>query len=335
MASTDMIKPLHGLRGLAALVIVLNHFAPVQFRGALALVLFFVMSGFLMGKLYLVRDFNGRELWLYASARFARIYPLFALVILAAGLSNAFLGSDVFELKSWQIDRHLILLGDNITIWTIAVESHFYIMFVLFWLAFARGWLNPWALAALYLVFALGPFLTYERIHPAVYLHIFTMGMLVAKLTQTTSETIRKVSSIVLPISGVMFVAFSILFYVYEIKAYQSPVGVLLCAVMVYTAVQGAESAAGRFLSLPPLYWLGEISFGVYLWHRFVGEFVLWMLDAKQLSWTVFALTTAITIVFASIVFKIYEDPMRRLIRNLSVAALKRVSGDANSEQRG
>jgi peptidoglycan/LPS O-acetylase OafA/YrhL len=51
-------------------------------------VLFFVLSGFLIGKLDLERPFKAAEVWTYLVARFARIYPLFAFVVIGVGLIN-------------------------------------------------------------------------------------------------------------------------------------------------------------------------------------------------------------------------------------------------------
>ena len=135
MDRADMIEPLHGLRGIATVVILLHHMAPVDINGPMGLTLFFVLSGFLIGRLYMRREFDPIQLWRYGSSRFARIYPLFAVVILAAALVNSQFGLQVFELETYQVDRHLMLLGSNMTIWTIAVECHFYAMLVLLWWA--------------------------------------------------------------------------------------------------------------------------------------------------------------------------------------------------------
>ena len=54
--------------------------------------LFFVLSGFLMGSLYLNRSFNRRNIWHFVVRRFARVIPLYYAVLTAvlalAGLSH-------------------------------------------------------------------------------------------------------------------------------------------------------------------------------------------------------------------------------------------------------
>jgi peptidoglycan/LPS O-acetylase OafA/YrhL len=46
--------------------------------------IFFVLSGYLMGFLYLDRPFNSAEVWSYAVHRGARVLPLFYTVVILA-----------------------------------------------------------------------------------------------------------------------------------------------------------------------------------------------------------------------------------------------------------
>ncbi|MXP28657.1 acyltransferase family protein [Porphyrobacter algicida] len=124
----DLIKPLHGLRGIAALTVVFGHYGIVTSTPSLGVVLFFILSGFLIGKLYVERPFNTKEVSSYVVARFARIYPLFALVVVGTGVLNmAFPSAEVFYLEPDQIVPHLLLFGSNMTIWTICAEFQFYL----------------------------------------------------------------------------------------------------------------------------------------------------------------------------------------------------------------
>jgi peptidoglycan/LPS O-acetylase OafA/YrhL len=323
----EMIKPLHGLRGIAAMMVLVHHLAPVDYQGAQGVTLFFVLSGFLLGKIYLAREFTALEAWRYASARFARIYPLFALVVISAGLLNLALDLDIFGMRSWQIDRHLLLLGENMTVWTIAVESHFYILFILAWMAASRGWLSRGTLVLLYLALAIGPFFFLGRIDPLRYLHIFAIGLLVANLSRMHSAIIQKASSAVLPIA---FIAF-LLVGLTTLDAYRDPAVPLLAGLVVYTSVQAAGSAPGRVLSLPVMVWLGEISFGLYLLHRFVQEFLVTYAGLPSAGWPTFVIGTAGTALLATLVFRFYEDPMRQLLRGIAQRLEQRFTGTARA----
>lgn len=327
MGSHDLIKPLQGVRAIAALMVILEHTGPIEVSGALGVVLFFVLSGFLLGRIYLVRDFNGREVWRYAAARFARIYPLFALVIVAAVALNATFGTQIFELEAWQIRRHLLMLGDNLTVWTIAVEVHFYALFILVWLAGSRGWITWPTLLIAYGLLAIGPFVTYEfpqdRINPALYLHIFVMGLLVARLTERSSPRVQEVSGYALPLALILFAATALV----GVKVYQNPVGVVLAAIIVFTSVQAPESLTGRVLGAQPMLWLGEVSFGLYLLHRFVQAGMFHGLGLPGESWYAFALCSLLTAALASFVFRFYEAPMRKGLRRLAIWIEQKVAG--------
>src|SRR5277367_5726076 len=84
------ISSLDGLRGIAAMTVVAFHFnvfflpqarLPFLNRAYLSVDLFFLLSGFVMAHVY-GRDlaFNWQIYWQrFAVARFARIYPLFAI----------------------------------------------------------------------------------------------------------------------------------------------------------------------------------------------------------------------------------------------------------------
>src|SRR5215472_14129748 len=92
------IPCLDGLRGVAALAVLLYHFnifflpqarvtdiVPFVKSAYLAVDLFFLLSGFVMAHVYgRLLSSDRRAHWLlFAKARFARIYPLFALSTLA------------------------------------------------------------------------------------------------------------------------------------------------------------------------------------------------------------------------------------------------------------
>ena len=316
MGQGGLIKPLHGLRGLAALSVVLHHLAPMKFSGAIGVTLFFVLSGYLMGRIYLDKPFGPREVWRYGTARFARIYPLFAVVLVAAFMLNAFFGFTIFQLESWQLDRHLVLLGGNFTVWTIAVECYFYALFLGFWYFAAKDRLGTAALLVLFVALAVVAYFVDGRINILRYLHIFVGGMVVARLSARYPEFLTRHSAYALPVLAAAFV----LLASQSVDVYGNPLVVLVTGGLVCAAVNAPASWFGRALSTAPLLWLGEISYGVYLLHRFAQQFVARLLGTADKTWLSFGLGLALTLAMAFVVYRLFEDPMRRMLRGVSQA---------------
>ena len=139
-----------GLRGLAALAVVLFHFnifflpqarLPLVGRAYLAVDFFFLLSGFVMAHVY------GRSLasnwrmhaWQFARARFARLYPLFAVTTLTmviifalshiplifVSFSGGSLALQPFVLQQWASG-----LNWDYPSWSISTEAEAYVFFV-------------------------------------------------------------------------------------------------------------------------------------------------------------------------------------------------------------
>ncbi|MBK0399767.1 acyltransferase [Limibaculum sp. M0105] len=198
MYSGKMIKPLHGMRGVAALTVVFGHFAPGG-APALGVVLFFVLSGFLIGKLYTEQAFTGANVWRYVVARFARVYPLFAVVIICTSVLNAFTSAHVFGLDPDEVPKHLALVGSAATVWTISTEFQFYILFILVWALRSR---LPSALIAVLPLLVLATAIALwigtdaTRISIFGYLHIFLLGVLTASLTARLDHAWQPVAAL-------------------------------------------------------------------------------------------------------------------------------------------
>ena len=147
------IRKLNALRGLAALIVVLSHysnFTKLQDgvlgfgAGQFGVMLFFILSGFLMSYLYVGKEPNGGEIYMYAIARVARVVPLFLVVVLA---SYAFHEPGVWGVlypipDELVLISHLSFLSGVSVLWTIPVEIQFYFLFVFMWWV----WRKPYGL---------------------------------------------------------------------------------------------------------------------------------------------------------------------------------------------
>ena len=150
-SGASKLANLTSLRFFAAMWVVLLHFAPGHVKnwpspvrefvghGQNGVTLFFVLSGFILGYVYLPAVAEGRldkvGFW---RARFARVYPLylFSLLIavpflvgtIAAATIVRVVPLQVFLLQSW--DPKLLYAGQwNTPSWSLSTEAFFYLMF--------------------------------------------------------------------------------------------------------------------------------------------------------------------------------------------------------------
>lgn len=313
-----IIKPLHGLRGVAALTVVIGHFIPGG-AAALGVVLFFILSGFLIGKLYIEQSFTGENVWRYLVARFARVYPLFAFVIISTALLNNFTSARIFGLDPNDIWIHLALAGSANTVWTISTEFQFYILFVLFWAAGSR---MPSA------IFTILPLLVFStatalligteatRIGIFGYLHIFLLGVLAAILTAKRDHGSQAIAAFLLPISAAAyFSAYLFIPFFYSPRwVYIDLVSVGICVALISSAILGGDCFVNRILSRSIFVWLGEISFGVYLFHRH-AEWIVGALAGHAPWWVALVPKIAVALLLAHLANKLIERPCRTWLR--------------------
>lgn len=154
------IKKLNTLRGLAALIVVVSHYSNAShflFRvlgngaGQMGVMLFFLLSGFLMSYLYLDKDYSASSIYRFIIARFARVVPLFLAVICGSYALYLFnIPNVLYDIPTFnEFLSHLFLFFGTNVLWTIPAEIQFYILFVGLW------GLYRWKPIALYLLIAL------------------------------------------------------------------------------------------------------------------------------------------------------------------------------------
>jgi peptidoglycan/LPS O-acetylase OafA/YrhL len=97
----------------------------------------------------------------------------------------------------------------------------------------------------------------------------------------------------------------------------------VLFGALIAGAARGIGGVAGRVLLLPPLLWIGKISYGTYVYHVFLvypfvryGHHVGYKLPHG--GWHAFVMVSAATIVVASASWLLMERPINSLKRYLS-----------------
>lgn len=137
------IRKLNTLRGLAALIVFMTHFSDITHwldgalgggSGAYGVMLFFLLSGFLVSYLYLDKDFSQGNIIHYALARAGRVLPLY-LVVVFGSYFLSFIGNDsLYKISDVNaLLGHLIFLYGESVLWSIPAEIQFYLIFIVFW----------------------------------------------------------------------------------------------------------------------------------------------------------------------------------------------------------
>ncbi len=101
------MKPLDGIRALACLIVIVSHIAPLlhlnfekdaSLYGALGVLLFFSLSGFLMSALYFDEAFTTRNAVRYIIARFSRIAPAYWIAVIFVWGIYLFLPDFIYQM---------------------------------------------------------------------------------------------------------------------------------------------------------------------------------------------------------------------------------------------
>src|SRR3989338_2994080 len=134
------IPALDGLRGLAVLFVLFCHAGYANFfplvvgMGTFGVMLFFVLSGFLMAYHYLPSGFSVRYWTAFLAHRFVRVYPAFFLVTFGYWIMQRQLppGFPVIEGHGWRgLIPAWLLFENHGLFWTIPVEIKFYLVYPL------------------------------------------------------------------------------------------------------------------------------------------------------------------------------------------------------------
>jgi len=138
------VRKLNSLRALAALIVFFTHFSDITNwlngslgggSGAYGVMLFFLLSGFLMSYLYLDTDFCKANIQRYFLARVGRVIPLYVVIV----FSSYFLTQNNYDILYNIPDLNMLVghltftYGESV-LWSIPPEIQFYFLFLVFWL---------------------------------------------------------------------------------------------------------------------------------------------------------------------------------------------------------
>lgn len=292
------MNALDGWRGIACLLVAIYHlnvahslyFLPLFQNGAPILELFFVISGFVMALAFADGIRNGRGAAAYLIRVFGRVFPLHwvtlaPLVLLAsvkalAGAENGgFYGAmsldalvpQVFNLQTW-VGKGLTW---NFPAWTLSGEMAAYLVFAIIMMSLQS---RAWRLMASILVIIITGAVFASELAPREHYNVISLarcfvGFFVGyvlydlwRLRQVQSPALATALEIIAVVALVvsLHARFDGLAYFLNYP---------LVAFLVYVFATG-KGLVSKMIAIPPLLWLGKVSFSLYMIHAVVKTYI-------------------------------------------------------------
>lgn len=354
--STETFPALTGLRALAAFMVFFCHL-PLFLHSDLAHVIqksmrvgvnmFFVLSGFLIAYRYYDKaEVSPAFLKPYFIKRFARIYPLYFVILTAVVVARGKFDF-MFLLRNYTLTHGALIVGldfDNIAFspaWSLTVEECFYLFAPFIFLLTKRYalWL-PFILSCLIYLFVL--FASYDPVKPlgnnlsflsksfwsnffAFYAGIF-MGLKI--ISRASRQSLAKPGRAVFTSIGVVLFLLFMAPVVYT-ELYKTPYHMFvrtitwefslpLCVAFLIYGLIIEQSILQRALSGKYMQLFGKSSYALYLLHipviSSLGEYLQPVFGPQLYNlYVIFMFALCLT---GSVVLYLYfEEPMNKLIR--------------------
>lgn len=348
------VRGLDGVRALAIAAVLVYHLRPASLTGGFVGVdVFFVVSGFLITTLLLREIGASKRLNLarFWTRRARRLVPALVIVVVVSVSAGLLIGEDLlvgigrqtFGALTFSSNWVEILAGSSYfagtapqlfaNFWSLAVEEQFYLLWpVLFALVLALvpTWRRRAALAltgaavsALAMALIVRPGEDATRVYYGTDTHAFglLLGVALAFTWATTSfldsGRWRALSTVAgaAALGGLV----ALMAVLDEGNAWTFRGGLLLaslCTAALIAALLPGTSALLPLFELRPVRWLGERSYGIYLWHWPLILVATALLPGIALDsaahWALRGGVLLATLGVAALSFRFIETPIRR-----------------------
>jgi peptidoglycan/LPS O-acetylase OafA/YrhL len=368
--TTGYFPQLDGLRALAISLVIAFHWFPENLpvqslsSGQFGVTLFFVLSGFLItGILLKARGFLATQGFahVYRSfmiRRMLRIFPVYYFVLLVVWIAQYLYFLPPIETEFYEHPLYYLTYCSNFLIdkfnnwsdvlsiyWTLAVEEQFYIFWPIIILKIATRHLKKIIIACI-AVGILSRFVLEMVGHGSgvlmpTCLDSFGLGALwsVVLLQKDKTERFVRQMHLLTLISAALFVLFC--FYlqdsIFKLLLFRTSMSFLSLYLVIRASFKnGFQSVAGKVFGNKYIGLLGKISYGIYVYHMLVPDFLMPTLLSFSrrvlhmkivLSPTWFAVASlSLLLATATSSWLLLEVPFRRLKNRFQVQP-----GDSNS----
>lgn len=325
---------LDGLRVVSILIVFISHMGDAwlaPFEGGLGVIIFFVISGFLITSL-LIREerLKGRvSIQRFYVRRVFRIVPLYMLALGATALLVA-LGLGVGSGDFWQrlpwlltFNGDFVAYGTFVHSWSIGIEEKFYLVWPL--LAFSAGAIvraRVWTAIALVLFCSIAAY-----VPPIGYFGTYTAIALgcVMSIAMHSGRTFDALRAVAGGWWTGIFTALAIAAFLLDGASPFTGAGHIPFAVavtLVFPALILGNGWLSRALSWGPLAHIGKRTYAIYLFHVFAIDVVNIAIPAGATSAPLgmlrLGLALGLTYLVAEVLYFTVEQPMIRLGRRFT-----------------
>lgn len=331
MRNITQIDSLTGLRGLAVGIVFVSHlsnegmFSSIFSGGAgqVGVMLFFVLSAFLMTRIYLITPPVRRNVIKYLRARTLRVLPLYFLIVAVSALVTPYFENYRYPMNSLsQTAQHLTMIDGDYELWAIPIEVQFYLLFILLWVTSYRLKIGPGGnlllLALLASIFLIIGFMQFAMISKVFgfpkFAMYFLLGSFIAICFPDNLRSLRRYGWIswMLSILAISVLTSRLPFFQSEVSGptavWADPIIFACIAIIFVLALNSCGIFA--FISNPILMFFGKISYGFYLLHPIIINAALPINTSSALKVIIiFSLSTLLSVLS----FYCFERPFSNL----------------------
>jgi len=297
-ASFERVPSLDGLRAVSILLVLMSHYVDGRlFPGGLGVLVFFVVSGFLIARLMLAEQKNTGHVSLlnFYLRRFFRLYPVVTIYTAVVILFCFYIGhpldlcepaSALFYFANYVYAWSPTACHAGATampfgiFWSLSVEEHFYLFFpLLFVLARGRR-LASWMTAICIGCLALR--LLFAQLHPEwlkshffyftdVRLDSIAFGVLLAAICEK-ADARRMIATLEHPLAVMAAVITVLLCLMIRNDWFRETLrytllGAAIAVIVAAIVFSQRYAPAQAVLNWAVMRWIGMLSYSIYVWH--------------------------------------------------------------------